>query len=142
MSEGPTSAVRAWVNARPDLVGASAPLGSGAFLQTQASPQTGAYAVLGAIPAGPDQVVAEDGSVTTVRVGASIYAGTHEAAELAAKAYRDAVRSLTGNPVRVGDGWTVLVSDNVTDPAFQPAAPNSGEEFSFYVSADFVLVGS
>jgi hypothetical protein len=144
MSDSPTSAIRAWVNSRPDLVGASAngPLGAGAYLRTQASPQSGAYAVLEAIPAGPDFSVAEDGSVLTVRVGASVYAGTEQAAELGAKAYRDAVRSLTGCPVPVGDGWVIRVSDNVTVPAFQPAAPNTGEEFSFFVSADFVLTGS
>ena len=133
-------AVRAWVNTYPGLAGAGNPLAMGAFLRSQRSPASGAYAVLTSLPAQGAAAVAEDGAVSTVRVGALVYAGTVEAAEAAAAAYTSAVESLTGKPAPMGDSGVVcLVSDNVEGPAYIEQPADSGEEHCFSVNADFVL---
>lgn len=136
--------LRAWVNSRTDLVGSgpgtgSGPLGLGAYLKSQASPASGAYAVISATPSLRPSLLAEDGRVSTVRAQAMIYAGTEEAAEIAATAFRDAAKSLTGNPVMTSTGAQILVSDNVTEPSQVPMPGTSGEQYCFSVSGDFVL---
>jgi hypothetical protein len=142
VSTSATVAVRAWVNSRADLTDGqgNGPLAMGAFLQTQASPQGGAYAVLSAGQGGPSVVVAEGQGPRITRVAALVYAGTYEAAEAAAEAYARAVLSLSGAPVVMGGtGVVCLVSDNVEGPGFIPPAPDTGETFAFSVDADFVL---
>jgi len=142
MSAKAEQAVRAWANGRPDLTGGdgSGPLGMGAFLRSQESPASGAYAVLAAGPTLRSAPVAEDGRISVSRVTAMIYAGTEEAAEDAAVAFGNAVQSLRGDPVAAGGtGVTILVSDNMTEPAAVPMPAVGGEQFAFVVSADFVL---
>ncbi len=146
MSVTSEQAVRAWVNSRQELLGtqqAPGPLAMGAFLRNQASPASGAYAVLAAAPprSGAQSVVAEDGRISMARIIALVYAGTTEAAELAAVAYANAVRELKGNPVQMGStGVTCLVTDNLLGPAFQPTGPaGTAEQFCYSVDADFML---
>ncbi len=143
MSATAEVAVRAWINARTDLTGTPAapgPLANGAFLRSQRSPAGGAYAVLNSAPprSGAQGVVAEDGTVSVSRIIALIFGGTVEAAELAAVAYANAVRSLKGSPEPMGtSGVVCLVTDNLLGPAFVPTPTT--EQWCFSVDADFVL---
>jgi molybdopterin biosynthesis enzyme len=124
------------VNSRADLVGPGNPLPVGAYLHTERSPADGGYAV---ISAGPS-LVAEDPAIATARVTALVYAGTQEAAENAAVALGNAVRTLTGAPQPCGDtGVMILVHDNMTEPADMPVPPDGGEAWCQVLSADFVL---
>jgi hypothetical protein len=147
MTVAAETAVRAWVNSRPDLVGtqgAPGPLGHGAYLIGQVFPSGGAFAVISRQQGTPQQMTAEDdGSIDCAQVVAEIFGGTQSAAELAAAAYATAARSLTGSPVVMGDtGITCLVADNVTGPIDVPVPPDQGELYLFHVSADFYLTGS
>lgn len=141
MSIAAEAAIRAWVNSKTALVGAGRPLSNGAYLRQQRSPDSGAYLVLARVPGGQDLVAEQDpGALDTARIAASIYAGTEEAAENAAAAYATAVQDLTGNPEPCpGTGVRVLVSDNVTAPAYVPQPADTGEPYCFTVTADFVL---
>lgn len=130
-------AVRSWVNGLSGLSEGALP--GGAYLQEQASPAAGAYAVLERAPRSSPGLTAEPSAVDNASITARIYAGTIEAAEVAASAYADAVRAITGNPVTMGDALC-LVTDNLAGPAYVRAPATSGEEFCFAVSADFVLV--
>lgn len=132
--------VTAWTKSRADLIGGPLPLGAYLDENRPRSPADGAYAVINRAPGGATLGIAEDSPFTTVRVLASIYAGTQQAAELAAQAWLDAVRTLTGQPVPVPDSGAVIrVTDNYTGPAFQPPGATEGEKFCFVVGADFIL---
>jgi hypothetical protein len=135
--------VAAWTQSRADLTGKDNPLPVGAFLNQNRprSPADGAYAVINRAPGGATLAIAEDSPFTTVRVLASIYAGTQQAAENAAQAWLDAVRTLTGDPVPVpgSDGAVIRVTDNYTGPAFQPPGATEYEPYCFTAGADFIL---
>jgi len=139
-------AVRHWVNGREDLVGTPGepgPLARGAYLIEQRSPAHGAYAVINSQPAGAEPMVAEPSLFTVSRITATIRAGTIEAAGAAAEAYVDAVRTLTGAPVPCGDtGVTCRGHDNLMSPQYLPQPADSGEQYAFSVTADFILQGS
>lgn len=140
MSARADQAMRAWVNARPGLTGPGNPLAAGAFLRSQRSPASGAYAVLAAGPSLRAGLAAEDGSVSTHRLTFLVHAGTQEASEDAVTALANAVRTLRGNPEPCGDtGVMVLVHDNMTEPADVPMPASGGELYAYMISADFVL---
>jgi hypothetical protein len=143
MSVAAETAIQAWVNARTSLVGGDAPLGLGAYLAgaEPRSPADGAYALLSRGSPSRTGLVAEDTEPSVARITAEVRAGTIEAAEAAAVALGNAWNSLNGCPEPCGDtGVTVLVSDNVTEPSYQPTPASSGEPFCFTVAGDFVLM--
>jgi hypothetical protein len=143
MTVAAETAVRAWINGRPDLVGqpgSPGPLGHGAYLIGQVFPSGGAFAVISRQQGPPQQMVAEDtGEIDCAQVIAEIFGGTQAAAETAAAAYADAVRSLSGAPVAMDKKVTCLVADNVTGPLDVPVPPDQGELYMFHVTADFYL---
>jgi len=141
MSVPVETALRAWINARTStLVGPGNPLSNGAFLRDQRSPADGAYAMVERSAESPATVVAEDGWFTNARLNCMVMAGTQQSAEAAAAALRSAFETLTGMPEWCGaTGIRVLVADNHLGPVNLPQPPDSGELFTFQVSADFVL---
>lgn len=143
---GAESAVRAWVNSREDLIGTQGtpgPLARGAYLIQQRSPADGAYAVLSRQAGDAEPLVAEPSLFDQARIMTVIRAGTVEAAEAAANAYVNAVKSLTGAPVTCGDtGVIVRAHANLAGPQFVPQPADSGEQYAFLVAADFILQGS
>jgi hypothetical protein len=143
MTVAAETAVRAWINSRPDLVGepgSPGPLGHGAYLIGQVFPSGGGFAIVARQSAAAQQMIAEDSAVDAASVLAEIFGSTQQAAELAAAAYASAVRTLTGSPVAMGDtGVTCLVADNVTGPLDVAVPPDQGELYSFHVTADFYL---
>lgn len=139
-------AITAWVNGRRDLIGtpgqAPGPLSQGAYLEQERSPAYGAYAVIERQGGPVGGVVAEMNNFDVPRITAAIRAGTIPAAEAAAAAYATSVRSLTGRPEPCGDtGVTCLASDNVTGPQYVGQPADSGEQYCFTVTADFILLG-
>jgi hypothetical protein len=130
-------AVRAWVNGPSGLSG-DGPVSRGAYLQSQASPADGAYAVLEQQPGPGEAPVAEPSPLQVARGSALVYAGTSEAAGQAAGAYADAVRGLEGCPVAMGDAMC-LAHANLAGPSYVPQPGGSGEQFCFQVVADFLL---
>ncbi len=131
------AAARAWVNAQPALVGPGSPLSNGAFLADQRSPADGSYAVLHRTTTSLGDLVAEDDGVSAVRFNFDIYAGTELAAEAAAVALADRIRSLRGCPEPMGDsGLVVMASAYLTGPDYQPVTEGP---FSYRVSADFIM---
>lgn len=140
MSIAAEAAIRSWVNAQKTIVGEGNLLSRGAYLVEQRSPADGAYAVISRQSEGVTYPVAEDSSVCTARMQCVVYAGTAQAAELAADALLKQIERLTGCPERCGDaGVKVLVTDNRIGPFQIPAAADSGEIYAFQVNADFVL---
>lgn len=134
-------ALRAWVNARSDLVGEGNPIPQGAFVREIRSPADGAYVVLARQSEGVTNVTAEPGGPSIARIQSIVYAGTVEVAENAAGALRAAYESLSGCPELCGDtGVKVLVADNYLGPFAIPPAPDAGEVYAFQVNADFVLL--
>jgi hypothetical protein len=134
------TAVRAWVNARPDLTGLGNPLSNGAYIRAQRSPASGIYAVIVRDPSPGRSLTAENEGPSLSRVSAFCYAGTAELAEIAAVALANAWKSLRGNPEPCGSsGVTVYATDNLTGPAAVPTPADSGEPYCFQVSADFIL---
>lgn len=135
------AAVKAWINSRADLVGQGNPLPLGAYLEEVRSPADGAYALVERQPATGEANPAEGSPLTTVRTVLSCYAGTHDAAELAATALLGAIQECQGNPVPVTDpdGSAVLrVTDKYIGPVNKPAG--AGEEtYCFWVGADFIF---
>jgi len=138
MAVAAEAAVRAWINARPGLVGEGNPLSRGAYLRHQRSPEGGAYAVISRNSEGVGSLVAEQSPVATARIQCLVYAYPEQAAETAAAALLNAFESLTGCPEPCGDtGVTVLVASNFVGPffIFQP----DSEQYQFQVDADLVL---
>lgn len=134
------AALRAWVNAKPYLVGQGRPLAGGAFLRQQRSPSDGAYAVV-VRATGSSQVVAEtDGGLCTAVVVFQTYSPSEETSETACAAIATAIEELTGLPQPCGTtGVRVLVHDKLTGPVFVPTPATTGEPYSFQVSAEFML---
>jgi hypothetical protein len=134
-------AIRAWINARADLVGEGLPLNRGAYLREQRSPADGAYTVLSRGSEGIGSVVAEGGDgIGTARMQFLVYAGTETASEAAAAALREAFETLQGCPEPCGStGVTVRVAYNHLGPILIPVAPDAGEIYCHQVNADFLL---
>lgn len=140
MSIAAEAALRAWCNGRVILGGPDDPSWRGVYLRQQASPADGAYGVISRNSEGVARSVAEDGAITTARMQVIVYAGTEEAAELAAAALRSEFELLAGAPEACGDtGVVVMVADNFYGPLFMPVPPDGGEVYSFQVGADFLL---
>jgi hypothetical protein len=141
MSVAAQDAIRAWVNARPDLVGDGMPLSRGAYLREQKSPADGGYTVIQRGSEGTTDVVAEDStSLGVARMQCLCYAGTETAAEQAAKALRQAFEGLNGSPELCGaTGVYVMVAFNHLGPIAIPHIGTTGEQFCFQVNADFLL---
>lgn len=133
-------AVRAWINSKATLVGIGQPLSNGAFLREQKSPASGCYAVIAQGPTSPGPVAEPSPNLSQHTIGAMIYGGTQDTALAAATAYASAVEQLLGCPEACGStGVKVLAAMNVTGPAAQPWAPDTGEQFAYLVTAQFLL---
>lgn len=132
------AAIRAWINARPELTGDDGALPNGAFLRDQRSPDSGAYAVISRTPEGgaPDPE-AEDGAFSLARIQVMVFAGEETVAETAAMAVRTAFETLTGCPETCGDtGVIIRVADNQNGPFY---VPGTSEPYCFQVGSDFLL---
>jgi len=141
MSITAEAAIRAWVTTLP-IVGEGNPLSRGAYLQEQRSPADGAYTVLARAPEGGRSVVAEDGTVNVARIVFQVYAGTEQAAELAAVALLDHIERLNGCPELCGtEAVKILVTDNRSGPFYLGLQPER-ENHAFQVNADFVLTAA
>jgi hypothetical protein len=143
MAVAAETAIRAWVNARHDLIDGPLPLGAYLSGRQPRSPAAGAYALLIREPGqAATSVTAEANDPSTARVTAHVYAGTIEAAEAAATALANAWQDLNGCPEPCGDsGVTVLVAGNFADPSYVPMPAVGGEQHCFTTSADFTLLG-
>jgi hypothetical protein len=132
------TAVRNWVNSLTDtLVGPGQPLARGAFRAQPRSPGQGAYAVLSRIGRSGD-LVAED-TVDSPRISASIFAGTDEAAEIAAVAYANAVDALRGTPAVMGEA-RCLVADDIAGPLLVDNHDSDREQYQYLVDASFYVL--
>jgi hypothetical protein len=132
-------AVRAWLNARADLVGQGKPIQLGAHLTRLRSPGRGAYAYLlrvGGLPA-----LTAERPVDQARISVTLYAPTKETAALAATAYASAlhVLSLGGPPVPMGPNALCRVVDNITGPTAVDDHLSQREQHRYVVDADFFL---
>lgn len=128
--------VRAWLNGIETLVGPGNPITLGAHRQHPRSPGHGAYVLLSRIGRAADLVAEE--TLDSPRISASIYAGTDEAAELAAIAYANTVSSLTGSPAQMG-AERCLVADDVVGPLLVDNHDNDREQWQYLVDASFYL---
>lgn len=134
------AAIRAWINSRTDLVGEGNPLSRGAYLQSQRSPADGPYCVLIREMGTDPDIVAEPGGPQACRITAHVFAGTEQAAELAAQALLQAWQGLSGNPQPAGDtGAVILTAAGFSAPGYVPAPAEGGEMHEFQVSAALVL---
>ncbi|MEV4179940.1 hypothetical protein AB0J28_00655 [Streptosporangium canum] len=133
------TAVRTWLNSRDDLVGPGRPIARGAFRQHPRSPADGAYVLLSRIGRGGDLVAEE--LVDSPRISASIYAGTDEAAEIAAVAYCNALAALTGAPAVMGD-TQCLVAEDIVGPLLVDNHDSEREQYQYLVDATFVLIST
>lgn len=129
--------VRAWITAQPDLVGPGRPIALGAFRQHPRSPGQGAYVLLSRIGRAAD-LVAED-VLDSPRISASIYAGTDEAAEIAAAAYANAVARLSGAPAAVND-TAFLIADDIVGPLLVDNHDSEREQYQYLVDASFFCI--
>jgi len=133
-------AIRAWLNARLDLVGPDQPVALGFFTTQQRSPDSGAYGVVRRSSQPVASVVAEDQGVDTARLSIIVYGGTEESSEAAAVAVLSAIETLTGAPEPCGDtGISVLVHDNPSGPMTVEVPPTGGEIYANEVASDFLL---
>ncbi|GAA2990799.1 hypothetical protein [Streptosporangium longisporum] len=130
------TAVRAWINTLDTLVGPGRPLALGAFRQHPRSPGHGAYALLSRVGRGAD-LVAED-TIDSPRISASIFAGTDEAAEIAAVAYANAVANLRGAPAVMGE-TRCLTADDIVGPLLVDNHDSDREQYQYLVDASFFL---
>jgi len=136
--------VRAWVNGRDDLTGQGGPLSGGAYDKEQAgSGPGGAYVVVSQTGGAGGPVAESGGELATVNVSMQVYSLTKENASRAATALFTAVDALTGLPEPCGDraaaeGW-ILVTDQVRGPIAIPQPGVGGEQFTYMVTADFML---
>lgn len=132
--------LRAWINSKSSLVGPGHPLPGGAYLRQQASPATGAYAVVHTTGKPGDVTAEADPALATVSLAFLVYSPAEEASEAAAKALATEIELLSGSPQPAGDsGYQVLVSDNLRGPLNVPQPADSGEPYCFQVMADFTL---
>jgi hypothetical protein len=133
------AAVRAWLNARDDLVGPGNPIQVGAHLNRLRSPGRGAYAYLlrvGGVPA-----LTAETPLDQARISATLYAPTKEVAAIAATAYARAlhVLSLGGPPVPMGPEAVCHVVDNIAGPTAIDDHESNREQYRYVVDADFYL---
>lgn len=128
--------VRAWITSQTGLVGPGKPITLGAFRQHPRSPGHGAYILLSRIGRAGDLVAEE--LIDSPRISASIYAGTDEAAELAAVAYANAVAALAGQPATVGAA-TFLLADDVVGPLLVDNHDSEREQWQYLVDASFYV---
>lgn len=126
----------AWLNGIDTLTGPGNPIELGAFRAHPRSPSRGAYILLARIGRATD-LVAED-RLDSPRISASIYAGTDEAAELAAIAYANTVSALAGSPAQMGDE-RCLVADDVVGPLAVDNHDSDREQWQYLVDASFYL---
>lgn len=131
-------AVLAWVNDHPTLTGEGHPLDQGAFRGQVRSPSRGAYLELYRID-GADALTAEEGA-DQARIAGVIYAGTDEAAEVAAVAYANALCQLTGTPAVMGDVLCLVVDDITGPQLIDGRAGSSGELYAYQVDANFFFI--
>lgn len=131
------TAVRVWVNAQSALVGPGKPIAQGAFRQQIRSTADGAYLTLSRV-GGTGDLFAES-PADRARISASIYAGTDEAAELAAVAYTNALEALSGRPAVMG-GSRCLVVDNIAGPLLVDNHDNDREQYHYVVDCDVYLI--
>ena len=131
-------AVLAWVNTHPTLTGPGNPVDQGAFRNQVRSPSRGAYIELARID-GTDALTAEE-AVDQARIAGVVYAGTDEAAEVAAVAYANALAALSGAHTVMGEA-VCLVVDDITGPQLiDDRAGSSGELVAYQVDASFFLI--
>lgn len=128
--------VRDWLNSLDNLVGPGKPIAVGAHRRHPRSPGHGAYVLLSRIGRASD-LVAED-VLDSPRISASIYAGTDEAAEIAAVAYANTVAALTGSPAGMG-AERCLVADDVVGPLLVDNHDSDREQWQYLVDASFYL---
>jgi hypothetical protein len=128
--------IRDWLNSLDTLVGPGNPIALGAHRRHPRSPGQGAYVLISRIGRAAD-LVAED-LLDSPRISGSIYAGTDEAAELAAIAYANAVIALSGAPAVMGD-TACLVADDVVGPLLVDNHDNDREQWQYLVDASFYL---
>jgi hypothetical protein len=144
------TAIRDWINTRPDLIGdleipgggGEGPICRGAYLRSQRSPADGPYLIIARTsPGGAEPPLAEhEPRLGIARITAQAFAGTQQAAETAAVAYARAVAACTGNPEPCGaTGLFILAHENLTGPVYVPAGASGGEQFCYAVVADFLL---
>ena len=134
------TAMRDWINARPDLVGTGNPLSGGAYLKAQRSPASGCYAVITRDPSPSRTLAAEGEGPSLYRISAQVFGGTTDLAEAAATGLANAWQDLNGSPEPLGKGGArVYVSDNLTGPSYVGQPADSGELYCFAVASDFVI---
>jgi hypothetical protein len=131
-------AVQAWINSRTtDLVGLGNPLQLGAHFIRLRSPASGAYALLYRIGGG--RAFTAERPWDQARISATIYAPTKETACRAAVAYVNALESVNGAAVVMGDAVCQVV-DNITGPLAIDDSATGHEQHRYVVDADFYLV--
>ncbi|GAA3172472.1 hypothetical protein [Nonomuraea roseoviolacea] len=129
--------VRAWLNSlTTTLVGPGRPIPLGVLRTHPRSPGQGAYLLLSRIGRASD-LVAED-LIDSPRISASIYAGTDEAAELAAVAYANTLTALSGAPAVMGDR-RCLAADDVVGPLLVDNHDSDREQWQYLVDATFFI---
>lgn len=133
------TAVRAWLNSLTDtLVGPGRPISRGVYRQHPRSPADGAYILLSRIGRGGD-LVAED-IVDSPRISAGVFAGTDEAAEIAAVAYCNTLGGVRGAPAVMGDTRCLLVVDDIVGPLLVDNHDSDREQYQYLVDASFFIV--
>lgn len=128
-------AVRDWINGLTGtLVGAGKPLWLGAVLKYRGGGADKCYGLVVELP-GYLWAGAEAPSFGQ-RISLQVFGPTKEAAALAALAYGDALIPLvTGVPVMLTSGVTILAADNVDGPTWVP----DGDEPRYVIDADFAF---
>ena len=134
--------VRDWVNGKKALTGPGNPLPMGAFLRMQASPDSGAYAVVARSGGSSDLVAEQDSNLCAAMIAFAVYSPAEDVAERGAAALASAIEQLTGSPEPCGAPdapVTVLVADKLAGPVAIPQPGDGGEPYCFGVTAEFTL---
>lgn len=126
-------AVRDWINTQTaTLVGAGRPLWLGATLKYRGGAADRCYGLIVELPG-----FLWAGSETPSfgqRISLQVFGPTKEATWIAAGAYGDAlIPLLTGHPVNLASGVTILAVDNIDGPSWVP----NGEDPRYVIDADF-----
>ncbi|MFC9973542.1 hypothetical protein ACFVH6_21875 [Spirillospora sp. NPDC127200] len=129
-------AIKAWLNARLDLVGPGNPIQLGAHTGRLRSPGRGAYAYL--LRIGGAAALTAENPVDQARVSATLFAPTKEVASRAAVAYANALHALAGVPTPMGEA-VCLVVDNITGPLGIDDHESTREQYRYVVDADYLL---
>ncbi|MER7500444.1 hypothetical protein AB0L05_27680 [Nonomuraea pusilla] len=132
------TAVLAWANNHATLTGPGKPISLGALRAQPRSPGQGAYLWVTRID-GADALIAED-AVDQARIAGVIFAGTNEAAELAATAYANALAELSGQRTAMGEAVCLVVDDIVGPQFIDDRAGPRGTEVAYQVDASFFLI--